>query len=70
MQTDLSRRRSTVGAGLSVTALFDEMYTRGWCLPNIGVIKSQTVAGLLATCSHGSGVNFQTMVSSVVGECT
>ena len=45
--------RLTVGAGMPVADLYDHVFEQGWSLPNIGVIKAQTVAGLLATASHG-----------------
>jgi FAD/FMN-containing dehydrogenase len=56
LHADASRTRITVEAGMGVDVLCEELLKRGWSLPNIGVIKSQTVAGLLATCSHGSAL--------------
>jgi len=38
---------------MPVADLCDHVVEQGWSLPNIGVIKAQTVAGLLATASHG-----------------
>jgi FAD/FMN-containing dehydrogenase len=50
---DRARRRITVEAGMTVAVLCEEVWAQGWSLANIGVIKSQTIAGLLATASHG-----------------
>ena len=37
-------RLQTVGAGMPVADLCDHVVEQGWSLPNIGVIKAQTVA--------------------------
>ena len=50
---DRARRRITVEASMTVAALCEEVWAQGWSLANIGVIKSQIIAGLLATASHG-----------------
>lgn len=53
LEVDERRCRITVEAGMNVADLCEILDSHGWALANIGVIKSQTVAGLLATASHG-----------------
>ena len=46
----------TVGAGCTLEALLDELKRCGnLTLPTLGSIKAQTVAGAVATATHGSG---------------
>ena len=49
------RRRVTVGAGCRIGALLRHLGRRGLTLPSIGLIDRQTVAGAVATGTHGSG---------------
>ncbi|WP_419161603.1 FAD-binding protein, partial [Candidatus Palauibacter sp.] len=50
-----SRTRVTVGAGCRIGALLKHLTRRGLTLPSIGLIDRQTVAGAVATGTHGSG---------------
>jgi L-gulonolactone oxidase len=45
----------TVGAGMTLRRLNAELTARGLALPNLGDIDVQTVAGALATGTHGTG---------------
>ena len=61
--------RVRVGAGCTLGELLDYLRARaGRTLPTMGVIKRQTIAGLLSTGTHGSGrpsvANFVTAVRS------
>ena len=47
--------RVTVGAGCRIGALLKHLSGRGLTLPSIGLIDRQTVAGAVATGTHGSG---------------
>ena len=49
------RSRVTVGAGCRIGALLQHLSKRGLTLPSIGLIDRQTVAGAVATGTHGSG---------------
>ncbi|WP_419942098.1 FAD-binding protein [Candidatus Palauibacter sp.] len=49
------RTRVTVGAGCRIGALLKHLTGRGLTLPSIGLIDRQTVAGAVATGTHGSG---------------
>ena len=49
------RRRVSVGAGCRISELLVHLARRGLTLPSIGLIGRQTVAGAIATGTHGSG---------------
>ena len=49
------RRRVSVGAGCRIAELLAHLARRGLTLPSIGLIARQTVAGAIATGTHGSG---------------
>ena len=49
------RTRVTVGAGCRIGALLRHLSKRGLTLPSIGLIDRQSVAGAVATGTHGSG---------------
>lgn len=55
MRVDGDRRRVTVGAGCRIGALLKHLSKRGLTLPSVGLIDRQTVAGAVATGTHGSG---------------
>ena len=49
------RTRVTAGAGLRIGALLKHLSKRGLTLPSLGLIDRQTIAGAVATGTHGSG---------------
>lgn len=49
------RARVTVGAGCRIGDLLAHLERNGLTLPSIGLIDRQTVAGAVATATHGSG---------------
>ena len=55
----------TVGAGTSLHGLIAELVRQGWSLTNLGDIDRQTVAGALATGTHGTGARFGGLASQV-----
>jgi L-gulonolactone oxidase len=48
----------TVQAGMPLHRLNAELAARGWALTNLGDVDRQTVAGALATGTHGTGARF------------
>lgn len=54
-EIDETAGEAEVGAGTTLAALSRELAERGWALPNLGDIAYQTVAGALATGTHGTG---------------
>lgn len=65
--TAVEGRRVTVGAGMTIARLNDELAARGLALPNLGDIAYQTIAGATATATHGTGVRKQGIASQIVG---
>ena len=57
----------TVGAGMSLHRLNAELVRRGWSLTNLGDIDRQTIAGALATGTHGTGADFGGLATQVRG---
>jgi FAD-linked oxidoreductase len=55
----------TVGAGTPLHRLNAELLRQGWSLTNLGDIDRQTVAGALATGSHGTGARFGGLATQV-----
>ena len=57
----------TVGAGVPLHRLNAELVRRGWSLTNLGDIDRQTVAGAIATGTHGTGAAFGGLATQVRG---
>jgi L-gulonolactone oxidase len=57
----------TVQAGMPLHRLTAELAARGWALTNLGDIDRQTVAGALATGTHGTGAAFGGLATQVRG---
>jgi FAD-linked oxidoreductase len=55
----------TVGAGTTLNRLNTELVRSGWSLSNLGDIDRQTVAGALATGTHGTGARFGGLATQV-----
>jgi L-gulonolactone oxidase len=58
VSVDAATRQVTVPAGIRLSALNAVLATHGLALPNLGDIDGQTVAGALATGTHGTGASF------------
>jgi len=56
-----------VGAGVTLRALGPRLAAHGLALENQGDIDAQTVAGALATGTHGTGARFRNLSANVVG---
>ncbi len=57
----------TVEGGLPLWRLNDELARRGLALENLGDIDRQTVAGAIATATHGTGASFGGLATFVEG---
>jgi len=55
VHVDGDRTRVTAGAGVRIGALLKHLSRRGLTLPSLGLIDRQTIAGAVATGTHGSG---------------
>ncbi len=57
----------TVQSGATLAALSDELARMGLGLENMGDIDRQTIAGAVATSTHGTGTRFGGLATQVVG---
>jgi FAD-linked oxidoreductase len=78
VQVDVSRLDELLGvdpatgiarvqAGITLRRLSAELHLRGRALANLGDVDTQTVAGALATGTHGTGAAFPNLSAAVVG---
>ena len=77
VQVDLSRLHrvldvdsagvARVQAGITLHALSAELHRHGRALENMGDVDTQTVAGALATGTHGTGLRFPNLSARMVG---
>ena len=56
-----------VGAGIRLRDLNPHLEAKGLAMPNLGDIDYQSVAGAIATSTHGTGLGFHTIADAVVG---
>lgn len=59
--------RVTVEAGIRLHRLNDELAAAGLAMPNLGDIDKQSVAGAIATATHGTGLTLGNLATTVVG---
>ena len=57
----------TVEAGITLHDLGEELHARGLAMENQGDVDPQTLAGAIATATHGTGGRFGNLSSQVVG---
>ncbi|QDG53529.1 FAD-binding protein [Persicimonas caeni] len=68
LELDADAGTVTVEAGVRLHALVDYLLERGMALPNLGSVAEQSVAGVISTGTHGTGVgigNLSSMVESL-----
>ena len=64
---DTVRGRVTVGAAIRLDALNRELEAVGLAMPNLGDIDRQSLAGAVATATHGTGLGLGNLATTVVG---
>jgi alditol oxidase len=62
---DPERRTATVGAGMSYGALASHLHRAGWALHNLASLPHISVAGAIATGTHGSGDRLGNLATAV-----
>jgi FAD-linked oxidoreductase len=62
---DPDSRLVTVEAGITLRRLGAELAARGLALENQGDIDTQTIAGAIATATHGTGIRFQNLSARI-----
>ncbi len=67
LAADPAAHRVTVEAGITLHRLNGELASRGLALENLGDIAYQSVAGAIATATHGTGIAFGGLATTVVG---
>src|SRR5688572_2634145 len=64
---DHETQRVTVQGGIRLHRLNDELAAVGLALPNLGDIDRQSIAGAIATATHGTGLGLGNLATTVVG---
>ncbi|WP_258371204.1 FAD-binding protein [Curtobacterium sp. MCBD17_021] len=67
LDVDGERRVARVAAGLTHAQVAVDLEARGWALANLASLPHISVAGAVATGTHGSGVGNASLAQSVVG---
>ncbi|WP_233507147.1 D-arabinono-1,4-lactone oxidase [Jiangella anatolica] len=67
IKVDRAARTVTVGAGLRYGDVAAELHRRGWALHNLGSLPHISVAGAVATATHGSGDRNGNLATAVTG---
>ncbi len=67
LDADATTGTVTVEAGITLRQLNDELDARGLALPVLGDIDYQSIAGAIATGTHGPGATHRTLADAVVG---
>ena len=56
-----------VEAGIRLHALNEALAAAGLAMPNLGDIDRQSIAGAIATATHGTGLGLGNLATTVVG---
>ncbi|KAF9931138.1 hypothetical protein BGZ67_005462 [Mortierella alpina] len=66
LHVDKEKRTITVGAGMKLEKLHKHLELRDLALSNLGSISDQSVAGAMATATHGTGAEYASLCASVL----
>lgn len=64
---DRDQNRITVGAGMRLKQLNEVLDQNGLAMPNLGDIAYQSIAGAVATATHGTGATLGNLATTIVG---
>ncbi len=64
---DPSTARVTVQAGIRLHQLNEHLAAAGLAMPNLGDIAYQSIAGAIATATHGTGLRLGNLATTIVG---
>ena len=67
VEADVAHCQAVVKAGTQIGKMGKMLYDYGMGLANQGDIDVQSIAGAISTGTHGSGVNFGSLATMVVG---
>lgn len=65
--TDQAQHQVTVGAGIRLKDLNKALDKAGLAMPNLGDIAYQSIAGAIATATHGTGGGLGNLATAVIG---
>ena len=66
LEVDAATGRVRVEAGIRLHALNEALAGAGLALPNLGDIDRQSIAGAVATATHGTGLELGNLATTVV----
>lgn len=66
LEIDPTAKTITAQAGIRLEELVSALEKRGLALANLGSIASQSIAGAIATGTHGTGLEFQCLANQIV----
>lgn len=67
LDADCRTRQASVRAGTELEALGRDLYAHDLALPNYGDVATQTIAGAIATGTHGSGRRLHNLSRMLIG---
>ncbi|MET0144411.1 MAG: D-arabinono-1,4-lactone oxidase [Ilumatobacteraceae bacterium] len=67
LEIDRASRRVRVQAGIRIHQLSEALAGAGLAMPNLGDIDRQSIAGAIATATHGTGLGLGGLATTVVG---
>jgi len=65
ISVDTQHKTITVQAGMKLHRVHEILKEHNMAMSNLGSISDQSVAGVMATATHGTGVGYSTLCASV-----
>ncbi|KAG7087570.1 hypothetical protein E1B28_013525 [Marasmius oreades] len=66
LKVDIDKRRVVAQGGIALSDLHVELEKHGLAMINLGSISDQTLAGVITTATHGSGVEYGVLSTHVI----
>lgn len=66
LEVDCEKRYVVAQAGITLHSLHDELASHGLAMINVGSISDQTLAGIITTATHGSGITYGVISTHVL----
>jgi FAD/FMN-containing dehydrogenase len=66
-EVDTNRSQAWIGSGMRLQDLGEALHSVGLAMENLGDVDTQTLAGVAATGTHGSGRTLKNISSTVIG---
>ncbi|MCR8644211.1 FAD-binding protein [Paenibacillus sp. N1-5-1-14] len=67
LKIDREAQTALVWAGTKLKKLGEDLFAAGWAQENLGDINAQSIGGAIGTGTHGTGVQFGSLSTQVVG---